>query len=243
MKKSIAILLGGLLISTPAYADENDGNLNNQNPGDYNENNHPGNYDENNNPGNNPGNYDGNNNPGDSFQTPGTDGNQNPNDGQNQQPQQEVTPPVETPVQQGASRESVVVAVNQESYSISGRVTLNDKPVQAKVEVGNRVIETDPNGRYVAQELQPGTHTVKVVEVNGKAVNESVDVEIENKNKVNIDIDIKDDSADESEVVEEEIQKNDPQIKEASKALIFAVVGVVLLTLAGLVALFLRKKK
>ena len=77
------------------------------------------------------------------------------------------------------------------------------------------------------------------MEADGKSVGKTVDVEITDKDKINVDIKISDDESED----EETIQKDDPEVKETSKALIFSVVGVIILTIIGAIALILRNRK
>lgn len=246
MKRTIMILLGGLIVTTPAYADETDGNFDNNN-GNLNNQNDPNNQV---NPNVQEGQENQNDfNQNDSYNPDQSEDGVNEEENYEEPPVEEnYEPPVEdnyeppiieeAPVTEEEESTSIVTKVKQDSYSISGTVFVNDKKVPAKLEVGGKTFETKQPGEFKIEGLQPGKHTIKVVEADGKDVNKTVDVEITDKDKINIDIKI---SNDESE--EEAIQKEDPEVKETSKALIFSVVGVIILTIIGVIALILRNRK
>lgn len=245
MKRTIMILLGGLLVASPAYADETDGNFDNifdNNDGNLNNQGDPNNQVD-------PNNEEGQDNQND-FNQNDTYNPEQSEDGlneeenyeeppveENYEPPVEETPEVEAPAEEESS--SIVTKVKQDSYSISGTVFLNDKKVPAKLEVGDKTFETKQPGEFKIEGLQPGKHTIKVVEADGKSVGKTVDVEITDKDKINVDIKISDDESED----EETIQKDDPEVKETSKALIFSVVGVIILTIIGVIALILRNRK
>ncbi|HJB78280.1 MAG TPA: hypothetical protein H9767_02155 [Candidatus Nosocomiicoccus stercorigallinarum] len=253
MKRTIMILLGGLLVASPAYADETDGNFDNifdNNDGNLNNQGDPNNQvDPNNEEGQdnqndfnqndtyNPEQSEDGLNEEENYEEPPVEEHYEPPVEENYEPPVEETPEVEAPAEEESS--SIVTKVKQDSYSISGTVFLNDKKVPAKLEVGDKTFETKQPGEFKIEGLQPGKHTIKVVEADGKSVGKTVDVEITDKDKINVDIKISDDESED----EETIQKDDPEVKETSKALIFSVVGVIILTIIGVIALILRNRK